>query len=310
MAKKTKNFSAKLDFTVEMLPHDRKTQFFTVLRNRIPLLIKLGLITLAFFIPLILAGSYKTTVVYNFYKRFTAGEFDEKTLQSYLSYTDFIASLAYIPCFLTGIIGICGVSRITHRLVFGEGVLFKQDFLLGIKQNAKQYLTFTLVYSCIYALIRFALFYFNSNVAVTVTAFITAIAVLPYAVTSFVYGNVYTSVGAELLSNVFRAQIKSKFTAIWVSAIIALPPILISLFCSGYLYLFLSAVYAFILPLYSLTANSAFANVFDQTFNLLNHPEIVKKGLYVSEKEKEIIRQTHLRLKNEVKEKGDSRHEY
>ena len=70
MAKKTKNFAAKADFTVEMLPRNRKTQFFTIVRDRIPLLLKLSLVTLLFFIPTILATSYKTVVVYNFYKRF------------------------------------------------------------------------------------------------------------------------------------------------------------------------------------------------------------------------------------------------
>lgn len=305
MAKKTKNFAAKADFTVEMLPRNRKTQFFTIVRDRIPLLLKLSLVTLLFFIPTILATSYKTVVVYNFYKRFNAGEIDESVLNGYVFYTKFIFSLIYVPCFLIAAAGVSGLNRITHRLVFGEGILFKEDYLLGIKNNYKQYATFTLCYSCIYALIWFGLFRTGGNIVMTVVSFVTALIVFPYMLISFTYGNVYTSTGAELISNVLRAEIKSKFTIVWVSLVVILPVITICLFCSGYLFLFTSMIYVFLLPIYSLMLNSAFADVFDQSFNLLNHEEIVKKGLYVSDKEKEIIHQSHQRLRKEFEEKGE-----
>ena len=60
MAKKVKNRAAAKDFTAEMLPHDRKRQFFNILKNRMPLILKSAIIIFVFFIPFILAASYKT----------------------------------------------------------------------------------------------------------------------------------------------------------------------------------------------------------------------------------------------------------
>ena len=305
MAKRTKNFSAKVDFTVDMLPHSRKAQFFTILRDRIPLMIKLALVTLLFFVPLILAASYKTVVVYNFVRRFQAGEFDEITLNGYVSYTKFLFSLIYVPCYLIAAVGVSGLNRVTHRLVFGEGILFKADYALGIRNNYKQYAVFSLVYGCIYALVRYGLFRFGGSVIMSVTAFILAVLVFPYMLVSFTYRAVYTSTGAELFGNILRAEIASKFKIVWLSVLAIFPVVVICLFCSGYLFLFLSMLCVLLLPVYALLLQSAFADVFDQSFNLLNHEEIVKKGLYVSDKEKEIIRQTHLRLLKEFGKKGE-----
>ena len=101
MAKKVKNRAAAKDFTAEMLPHNRKQQFFNILKNRVPLILKSAIIIFAFFIPFILAASYKTVVVYGFYKQYSGGAISYENMLGYINYTEFLSSLVFVPCYRT-----------------------------------------------------------------------------------------------------------------------------------------------------------------------------------------------------------------
>lgn len=300
MAKITKNFSAKLDFTEEMLPNNRKAQFFTILANRKTLLFKAGLITLLFFVPLLIVLSFKTVCVYQLYAQYQAETITYEYLQQYLSYTNLLASLVYVPCAVVASIGLAGLNRLVHQLIFGEGILFKEDYVLGIKNNWKQYAVYTFVLAMVYVIGRLLLFRYSENVVSVVLFFVLCIIAVPYYLVLLMYSNVYSSHGAELIKNAFYAQVKGGWKTIVYSIIVSIPCICIALFASGYLFLFLMIAYLLLLPLIALIGNSLFADVFDDAFNYLNNVEIVKKGLYVSPKEREIINQTHERLKNKL----------
>lgn len=300
MAKITKNFSAKLDFTEEMLPNNRKAQFFTILANRKTLLFKAGLITLLFFVPLLIVSSFKTVCVYQLYAQYQAETITYEYLQQYLSYTNLLASLVYVPCAVVASIGLAGLNRLVHQLIFGEGILFKEDYVLGIKNNWKQYAVYTFVLAMVYVIGRLLLFRYSENVVSVVLFFALCIIAVPYYLVLLMYSNVYSSHGAELIKNAFYAQVKGGWKTIVHTIIVSIPCICIALFASGYLFLFLMIAYLLLLPLIALIGNSLFADVFDDAFNYLNNVEIVKKGLYVSPKEREIINQTHERLKNKL----------
>lgn len=306
MGKKTKNFAADKDFTEDMLPNNRKTQFFMILKNRMPLLLKASLLTFVFFIPLLLAMSTKTVFVYNFYRQYAAERIDHQTLQGYLSYTNMLAAVAYVPCLMIASLGLGGLNRLTHQLVFGEGILFKADYFLGIKNNWKQYLLYTFLFSMLYVLGRCMLFYFQENVVSVVIFFIGCVISVPYFLVLLLYSSVYTSKGGELIRNVFYATLKGKWRMLGYVLSAVVPMLVISLLTYGYLFLILSALFILLIPALSLLGHSVFAGVFDTLFNCLNNVEVVKKGLYIAEKEKEIITQTHLRLVKEFKEKGEA----
>lgn len=305
MAKITKNFSAKLDFTEEMLPNNRKAQFFMILANRKTLLFKTGLITLLFFIPLLIALSFKTVCVYQLYTKYEAETITYEYLQQYLSYTNLLASLVYVPCAIVASIGVAGLNRLVHQLIFGEGILFKEDYILGIKNNCKQYMLYTFIISMIYVVGRLLLFRYSENVVSVVLFFVLCIITVPYYLVLLMYSNVYSSHGTELIKNTFYAQVKGGWKTIVYSIIVVIPCVCITLFASGYLFLFLMIAYLLLLPLIALIGNSFFADVFDNAFNYLNNVEIVKKGLYVSPKEREIIVQTHERFKNKLSQQGE-----
>lgn len=301
-AKKVKNFAAKADFTEEMLPNNRRSQLFDILRNRRPLLLKAALVTLAFFVPILICASFKTVCVYHFYQRYEAGAISYENLQSYLTYTDLLAALLCVPCLMVASVGVAGLNRLTHQLVFGEGILFGADYGLGIKNNAKQYLLYTFLVTMLYAMGRWLLAVYQQSVAATVLFFVGCVIAVPYFLTLLLYSNVYSSRGAELIRNVFYALVQGRFAAFGYGLVIVLPLMALSLFASGYLYLLLLALYLLLLPVISLLGNSIFADVFDETFNYVNHVQIVKKGLYISPREKELIEQRHLRS---IKETGE-----
>lgn len=304
MSKKVRNRAADRDFTAEMLPHDRKSQFFNILKNRVPLMMKSAIIVFMFFIPFILAASYKTVVVYGFYKQYNGGAITYENMLAYINYTELLAALAYVPCLTIASLAISGVNRITRRLVFGEGVFYKDDFIVGIKNNGKSYALIALAFSALHALIRFLVFYTGGSVISAVIAFLTALITFPYMITLVTYNNVYSSAGRELFTNAFIATVKSKWKIAVISAAVVIPYALIRLFASGYLFLILICVYVLLAPIYSLFTFSMLSGTFDETFNYLNHEEIVKKGLYVSDKEKEYIHLLHLKKVDELKNKG------
>ena len=304
MAKKVRNRAAEKDFTEEMLPHDRKSQFFNILKTRLPLTVKSAIIAFAFFIPFILLASYKTVVVYGFYKQYGFGAITYENMTGYINYTELLAALAYVPCLTLASVAVAGINRITRKLVFGEGILYKHDFLAGIKNNAKSYTLIALFFSALHALLRFWVFYSGGSALSVAAAFITAITAFPYMITLVTYANVYASKGAELFVNAFIAMIKSKWKIIVISAAAAVPYVCIRLFASGYLFLILLSLYVLLVPVYSLFTFAVLSDTFDEAFNYLNHKEIVKKGLYISDKEKENICLLHLKKVEELKKKG------
>lgn len=305
MSKKTKNFAAKQDFTEDMLPNNRKTQFFMILRNRSSLLLKAALFTFLFCIPILLAASSKTVFASNFYQQYTSEKIDYATLQNYLSYTNFWMSLIYVPCLMIALIGVAGVNRLTHQLIFGEGILFKEDYLLGIKNNGKQYLLYSFLFSMLYVLCRWLLFYCQEDVFSVVIVFALLIICVPYFFALLLYSNIYTSKGSELIRNVCYMILKSKWKMFVYVIVVAAPIILMSLLLTGYLFMAVAVVYILLLPIISLFGNAIFAGVFDELFNYANNVEIVKKGLFVDEKEKELILKTHQRLVKELKERSN-----
>ncbi len=301
MAKKVKNRAAAKDFTAEMLPHNRKQQFFNILKNRVPLILKSAIIIFVFFIPFILAASYKTVVIYGFYKQYSGGAISYENMLGYINYTEFLSSLVFVPCLTLASVPIAGVNRITRRLIFGEGILYKEDFIAGIKESGKSYALFALFASAIYALLRFFVFYNGGGVISVVTLFVAAVIAIPYLITLITYNNVYSSRGAELIRNALFAMIKSKWKILVISAALVVPYAMIRLFSSGYLFLILLCLYVLLAPVYLLFTSSMFAGTFDEAFNYLNHEEIVKKGLYISNKERENIHLLHLRKVEELK---------
>lgn len=301
MAKKVKNRAAAKDFTAEMLPHDRKRQFFNILKNRMPLILKSAIIIFVFFIPFILAASYKTVVIYGFYKQYIGGAISYENMLGYINYSEFLSSLVFVPCLTLASVPIAGVNRITRRLIFGEGILYKEDFIAGIKENGKSYALFALFATALHALLKFFVFYNGGDVISVVTLFVVAIIAIPYLITLVTYNNVYSSTGAELIQNTLFAMIKSKWKIVVISAVLVVPYAVIRLFSSGYLFLILLCLYILLAPVYLLFTSSMFAGTFDEAFNYLNHEEIVKKGLYISNKERENIHLLHLRKVEELK---------
>ena len=158
----------------------------------------------------------------------------------------------------------------------------------------------------LYVLGRCMLFYFQENVVSVVIFFIGCVISVPYFLVLLLYSSVYTSKGGELIRNVFYTTLKGKWRMLGYVLSAVVPMLVISLLTYGYLFLILSALFILLIPALSLLGHSVFAGVFDTLFNCLNNVEVVKKGLYIAEKEKEIITQTHLRLVKEFKEKGEA----
>lgn len=299
-SKRVKNFSAKSDFTEEMLPNNRRTQLLMIIKNQAPLLFKTALVTLVFFIPLIIALSFKTVVTHHFYSLYQGEALEYELYWQYLTYTELLASLAYVPCLVLASIGVAGLCRVTHQLIFGEGILFREDYLLGIKNNALQYMLYTFVVSMIYVLARLAEFRFSDGILASIMLLLLIVAVIPYYAVLLVYSNVYSSRGGELIRNVFYAMAKGKGASAIYSLVLILPPLAVALLSSGYLFLFLTLACVLLLPVAFLLGNALFADVFDEAFNYLNNVDVVKRGLYVSPEEREIIEQTHKRLIKEL----------
>ena len=141
------------DFDEYSLPHNRKEVFFDVLKMRYGTLIFVGLLLLAFTLPLLLVKILGETVFVGLYE--TLGE--QESAYDYARVLRFYISLSYIPCLAVFAVGVAGATRVVRQLVWGEGVFFWGDFSDGIKQNYKNCLLTFLLLGLTYALCSFIL---------------------------------------------------------------------------------------------------------------------------------------------------------
>lgn len=141
------------------LPSNRWELFWDIFKGRFGKLFLLNLLILLFFVPLFMVLFFRTNALYNYgaacpYSQpfgigfQAAGEFTgfAETIEVNLNVTIYL--FLPIACMIASL-GLAGGAYIMRNMVWTEGVFVANDFWRGIKQNAKELLLISLIYSVI-----------------------------------------------------------------------------------------------------------------------------------------------------------------
>ena len=261
----------------DALPINRKNQFKYLIKNRWKSLFIIGGVLVLFAIPLFVSLFVKDLKAISIV---TTSE-DSNELSTLLI-NDIFYGVFIVPSVVIFFIGLAGIYRIIRNYIWGEGVIFKSDFLIGIKQNWKHFLISGLLFSLLYYCVYIA----------SVFIAVPFVRYLPLAfVLLFVYPVIFIHMNLTVIyKNNYLMQSKNAFILYIKRVYIFLPlfllfliiPILLMVFSmpllAKYIILFVF-IYLFI-PFYILGFSIYSIHIFDESINEESHPEFYKKGLF------------------------------
>lgn len=131
---------ASRDFTENMMPHTRKEVFFDVWKMHWFDLLKLGLILLIAFVPVLIMTVIDDIYAVRLTTSIGSDTSEDTLLEMYTSIISFqnTNSLIRIPLYILFATVLSGVIRIIRQYSWEEVVFFRRDLWIGITQNWKQ----------------------------------------------------------------------------------------------------------------------------------------------------------------------------
>lgn len=134
-----KDNNHKKDYSKEDLPKTRTEQFWRLLKDNFFTIFKLGLLLLVAVFPLIVAVVMKNINLSYIDKNETMSEIEK--IHDIASINVIFAAI-FVPCIMFFFLELSGILKILRRLIWDEPLFFKDDFFLGIKESAGQFLLF------------------------------------------------------------------------------------------------------------------------------------------------------------------------
>ena len=268
-------FSDK-DFTIDLFPINRRKQFGFVLKHNWKRFLFLGFILLLFSIPLILSFVFKDL------RAVKIANSGEENITSLLFINELFFALFIIPSFAIFFVGLSGIFRIFRNLAWSEGILYKQDYLIGIKQNGLFFFIESLMFSIGYYASYLLSFYINISFVRYIPLALFLLIVIPVLFIKLSMISIYKNSFAKFIVNSIKIYVK-KPLHLWVSEIVILlipivllifPMLLIVKYIVLIIYIFL------MLPIICFAYQLLCIHIFDELINKENHEEIYKKGLF------------------------------
>lgn len=208
------------DFTDRQLATNRWALWWDVVKSRFGSLVKLNLLTLLFFIPLILVVIYFAyqKEVYgaiipatgNFGIGFPAVDNAQELFRSMNLSVNINQFLWMMPSFLVVAIGLCGCLYVSRKLAWGEGVMIGANFKEGIKQNWKNYLGASVILAMSFFAMTFCFFgldYYRVDVVISTILRVVGVVQFVFMLIVFMY---FTTQSVNYTLS-FTALIKNSF---------------------------------------------------------------------------------------------------
>lgn len=271
---------AKTDLTEKNMPHTRVQAFFDVLKNRGSLLVALGALVFLFSLPLI-ALTVARNIKINEAELIEDVALRASTVFSYVNTFNFIAIAAWA---VTGL-GFGGAFAVIRRLVWQQGIFFRHDFFVGVKENAASFAFYFAVGALFNYLVQRSLraIYFDDGFLSQAAAVASIAAAALYAPTvtfSLVQSTVYKLGIFKKLYNSFLIAMRLAYTAFPVALLNVAPLALLFIPNTVVFGVFLVVLPVFVYPLIALFDTLYCDAAFDRFINKEHFPEIVNKGIY------------------------------
>lgn len=276
---------AKVDWTAEMLPRNRKELFFDIFKLHFFNFLYYGLFLLILSFPMHLLALVNDLYESNMFSVVTEMTTKEELTNIYSNVILFKNSTAIIIIPLFCLFGVLfsGFARVIRQYSYLENVSFWHDYVLGIKQNWKQYLLLSLCSGILYSVIIIGInnnsLSPDSNILFLIFLGFTIIFILPIlAITSILiptYNNTFFT-NIKIAVSLF---LKNPFKVLGVMILCSL--IYIPYFIPDfYTHIFGRLLATIFTPFVVLIFYLVCLNMFDKTINSRQFPEAVGRGLY------------------------------
>ena len=276
---------AKVDWTAEMLPRNRKELFFDIFKLHF-----FNFIYYGFFLLLLSFPMHALSLVNDLYESNMLSSITEATTKEELKsiYTSIVlfknsSLIINIPLFCLFGVLLSGFMRVVRQYSYLENVSFWHDYFVGLKQNWKQYFWLSLCVGTFYTVIMTGInnnsLVAESNILFVIFVGLTLIFAVPIlAITSIViptYSNSFI-VNIKVAISLFLKNPFKVLGVIILSSLIYIPYIIPDF----YTHLFGRIIATILTPFIILIFYLVCLNMFDKTINTRQFPEFVGKGLY------------------------------
>ncbi|MBO6280257.1 MAG: hypothetical protein J6M95_01585 [Bacilli bacterium] len=281
-------FSAT-DFLELQLPQTRKDQFFFILKNQYWTLFLLGLILMLSLLPIIINVYFKNFFENGFYDLYASGNISKAEYDSAFLYLTIGSSGISTILLSVFAISLSGANRIIKLMVYGEGVVFKEDFKLGIKQNYLNTFLICFFFGIILTIVRFlSTFFLEYLIGIPLYIFL-AIVVAPIFIIALIFTSIYEANVFQCINNAAKLFVHYWWQFILLSIVPLGSIYALSLLGSTtYILSLIQIVLAvFVLPIYLLLLYEISNSMFDKYINKDNFEDNYMKGLYKPSNEKE-----------------------
>lgn len=274
---------ATSDFTEDMLPSTRREAFADCLKIRFGKLVKIGLIALAFSLPLFILAVLRDTGTAAIYAEYENGAIELKKAQSLVFWADNFYGLAGVLAYAVLFIGVSGCQGVIKRIGWIEPVFFGADFREGLKDNWLRYAILGLIFGLFKYLCDMSLKLSSSKILSILPSGVLIVVFVPVVLLVFEQSCVYNLRFSESLKNALLLYFKT-FPKTLLATAVALCPLLAAMIGNLLVkYLLLAFAAAFLSPAIMLGWFLYGCYVFDGCINKDNFPDLYKRGLFAVE---------------------------
>lgn len=267
-----------------ILPRNRLEAFFDIIHNQFSLILKLGLLILIFFLPVILILFLSNIKVYEVNLSLKEGLLtDVEALAASNGYID-ARNLLFIILIPIAFIFLSGIFNIIRKITYQEGVLFGYDFKKGIKNNGLFFFLISLLLCILYFVFSNTLrtelvshsVYCLIAVCLSFVCFIILFVFMPLLLHQTI---IYNLSFFNKIKNAIIISLRMFYIFIPL-AIVNLIPFLILLINNGVLLIiFICLDFLIIIPLIIVINTLITDYAFDFFINYYHFKEIYRKGL-------------------------------
>lgn len=277
MNKKRKLKNSKEDFLFSSLPSSRKKQFVDIIKNRVSLFVKIGLLLSLFSLPLFALIFAKDLTLSNI-RNSNLSEADMFSSLYSVSLTyDFFMAVGITLIFLP----LGGFFRIFRSLAYDEGTFFFYDFKKGFSQTWLACLISGLIIGFGYFSCSFYQKLINVDYLSYLPLAFLFLLILPLCLTFISYNSIYTSSFFVSLTNAFVLTSKA-ILKIWLFILlISLPFLFLLIPVSAVRYILLFLFFAFYYPFVIFGLYLLYLSLFDRFINKDLNNGLYLKGLYI-----------------------------
>ena len=280
-----KNKNLSHDFGYENLPSDRKAQFFDIFKNEWKTLFLIGLWLLVGALPYIVVFVFRFFGYSFMVSACQEAGLSEADTNMRLVFFNLIVDAINVLSYVALSFVLAGSSRVFRNLIFNDGVLFKDDFIRGIKDTWLSYFIICIIFGVIKSGVNFAINISNQTGNMTTLILSGVLLISFYVVIApmMAFMVEMNQIYQITLLNNLKASIKMSLINVLIVFLFALP-LYFAQYISFIAILFVDILIICIMflilgPIYLLLWKLFVISRFDKYINQSDYPDFYRKGL-------------------------------